>query len=342
MAEVLDQNEVDALLAAVESGDVKPAAEGPATKVFSHRRGGVLTDDVEIRAYDFKRPERVSKDQMRALENLHEGFSRNFGAALSGFLRTIMEVKVANIEQMTFSEFTHSLPNPTCFSLLSCDPLEGNMCLEISPLIIYPVIDRLLGGSNADLFIPQRPLTAIEMRLVGKILDRATTALDEAWRNVLPLKFKLTASESNPALVQIVPPNEVVVVVGFELKMGGRAGTMSLCVPYNVIEPVVDKLSNQTWAQYKRAKGDDRLRHRMAGHLDSAKLQVNTVLADTTIKLSDLVGLQVGDIIMTEKPASAPLTLAIEGKRKFIGQLGQYRGNRAFRVMRPMTPKDRV
>ena len=107
---------------------------------------------------------------MRALENLHEAFSRNFGAGLSGFLRTIMEVKVANIEQMTFSEFTHSLPNPTCFNLLSAEPLEGNLCLEISPLIIYPVIDRLLGGSNADLFIPQRPLTAIELRLVNKIL----------------------------------------------------------------------------------------------------------------------------------------------------------------------------
>ena len=140
---------------------------------------------------------------------------------------------------MTFSEFTHSLPNHTCFCLLSCDPLEGNMCLEISPLIIYPVIDRLLGGSNADLFIPQRPLTAIEMRLVSKILDRATYALEDAWKNVLPLAFKLEDTESNPALVQIVPPNEVVVVVGFELKMGGRAGTMSLCIPYNVIEPVV-------------------------------------------------------------------------------------------------------
>jgi flagellar motor switch protein FliM len=342
MAEVLDQNEVDALLAAVESGEVTTPAPSENAQVFSHRRGGTQHDDVEIRSYDFKRPERVSKDQMRALENLHEGFSRNFGAALSGFLRTIMEVKVANIEQMTFSEFTHSLPNPTCFNLLSCGPLEGNMCLEISPLIIYPVIDRLLGGSNADLFIPQRPLTAIELRLVGKILDRAKGALEEAWRNVVPLNFQLEESESNPALVQIVPPNEVVVVVGFELKMGGRAGTMSLCIPYNVIEPVVEKLSNQTWAAYKRNKKDKQLRHRMAGHLEAARLAVTAVLADTTIKIGDLVNLRAGDVILTEKPASAPLTLLVEGRRKFIGHLGQYRGNRAFKVKRPISPKDRV
>lgn len=346
MAEVLDQSEVDALLAAVDSGTA-PVAEPAATpagnsKVFARHKPGRKPEDIEIRPYDFKRPERVSKDQMRALENLHEIFSRNFGASLSGFLRTIMEVKVASIEQMTFSEFTHSLPNPTCFNLLSAAPLEGNMCLEISPLIIYPVIDRLLGGSNADLFIPQRPLTAIELRLVQKILDRAMSALKDAWANVANVSFKLEETESNPQLVQIVPPNEVVVVVGFELKMGGRAGTMSLCIPYNVIEPVVEKLSNQTWAAYKRNRRDDQLRNRVAGHLDAARLTVTAILANTQIKLSELAALQVGDVILTDKPAGAPLTLLIEGKRKYIGHLGQFKGERAFKIARPFSLKDRV
>jgi len=275
-------------------------------------------------------------------QTLHEGFARSYGALLSGFLRTIMEVKVANIEQMTFSEFTHSLPNPTCFNLLSCEPLEGNMCLEVSPLIIYPVIDRLLGGSNADLFIPQRPLTAIELRLVGKIIDRAETALAEAWESIVPTNFKLEESESNPALVQIVPPNEVVVVVNFEVKMGARAGTMSLCIPYNVIEPVIEKLSSQSWAAYKKDKKDTQIRSRLQGHLDTAKLEVTTILADTTMSVNDLMNLQAGDVILTDKPAASPLSLSVEGKRKYIGQLGQYRGNRAFKVTRPITPKDRV
>ena len=341
MAEVLDQAKVDALLAAVDSGQVDSTASTGSARVFSQRRK-TSSDEIEIRPYDFKRPERVSKDQMRALENLHDGFSRNFGAALSGFLRTISEVKVANIEQMTFSEFTHSLPNPTCFNLLTCEPLEGSICLEISPLIIYPIIDRLLGGSNADLFIPQRPLTAIELRLVGKILDRAVTSLGEAWEGVMPITFDVTESESNPQLVQIVPPNEVVVVVGFELKMSGRAGTMSLCIPYNVIEPVMEKLSNQTWDAYKRNRGDDQLRHRVANQLDSAKVTVTSVLAETSMCIRDLMNLQVGDLIVTEKPAAAPLSLTIGDKRKYIGHLGQFRGNRAFKVQRPYTAKDRV
>ena len=342
MVDLLNQNEVDALLAAVESGDLGPSTSSESDgKIFSSWRRGTELDDVEVRPYDFKRPERVSKDQMRALENLHENFSRNFGVALSGFLRTIAEVKVANIEQMTFSEFTHSLPNPTSFNLLSTSPLEGSICLEISPLIIYPVIDRLLGGSNADLFIPQRPLTAIELRLVKKIIDRAISSLQEAWSNVIDLMFELIGNESNPQLVQIVPPNEVVVVVGFEIKMGGRAGTMSLCIPYNVIEPVVNKLSNQTWAAYKRHRGD-KLRHQVAEHLDSAKLTVTGILADTTITLKELMSLQEGDIILTDKPASTALTLMVGKQRKYIGYLGQHKGNRAFKVTRPLTHKDRV
>jgi flagellar motor switch protein FliM len=279
---------------------------------------------------------------MRAFEMLHESFARSFGAAMSGFLRTILEVKVANIEQMTFSEFTHSLPNPTCFSLISPDPLEGSLCLEISPLIVYPVIDRLLGGSNADLFIPQRPLTPIELRLVSKILDRAMSAMKEAWENIIQANFSLIDTESNPALVQIVPPNEVVIVISFELKMSGRAGTMALCIPYNVIEPVVDKVSSQTWSAYARTTRNQRLRDRLADHLEQAPLGVHTTLARTTIKLSELMDLQAGDVLMTEKPAASPLTLHVGGQRKFLGQLGQHLGNRAFTVSRTASARDRV
>ncbi len=341
MPDVLDQNEIDALLSAVDTGQVQNTDAPPQVRIFSRKRGATV-GDVEVRAYDFKRPERVSKDQMRALENLHEGFSRNFGASLSGFLRTIVECKVANIEQMTFSEFTHSLPNPTSFNLLSPEPLEGNVCLEISPLIIYPIIDRLLGGSNADLFIPQRPLTAIEMRLVNKLLVRAVASLQEAWASVIQLNVKLGESESNPQLVQIVPPNEVVVVIGFELKMGGRAGTMSLCIPYNVIEPVIEKLSAQTWNAYKRDAGHGINRTRVATQLDRARVTVTGVLAETTIKLSELRHLEVGDIVMTDKPAAAPLMLLVEGKRKYLGHIGQFKGNRAFKVQRQITVNDRV
>src|SRR3954471_17201255 len=280
MSDVLDQSEVDALLAAVEGGQMQ---QEPAPPVF----GRVGRHRVDVHVYDFKRPERVSKDQMRALEALHEGFGRNFGAALSGYLRTIVEVSVATIEQLTYSEFIHSLPNPTCFNLLKAEQLDGQLCLELSPLIVYPVIDRLLGGSNADLFIPQRPLTQIEQRLVQRITDRATHFLSEAWTNLTPVSFKVEDFESNPQLVQIVPPNETVVVVGFELKMGNRAGTMSLCIPYNVIEPIMGQLSNQSWFTYQKKGGQDDHTRKITGNLNGAPVEARAFLAQTSISVND-------------------------------------------------------
>lgn len=326
MSDVLDQSEVDALLAAVDTGGAGQK-ESPPT-VFS----GKGKSQLEVQVYDFKRPERVSKDQMRALEALHEGFGRNFGAAISGYLRTIIEVSVAHIEQLTYSEFIHSLPNPTCFNLLKAEQLDGQLCLEISPLIIYPIIDRLLGGSNAELFIPQRPLTQIEQRLVQRITDRATHHLSEAWSNLTKVTFRVDDFESNPQLVQIVPPNETVVVVGFELKMGSRAGTMALCIPYNVIEPIMSMLATQNWFSYQRKGSQDDHLRRLTQNVSNAPVEMRAFLAQTTIKLNDLLTLQEGDLITTEKECTQDVLIQIEGKKKFLAQIGQYRGKRAVRL----------
>jgi flagellar motor switch protein FliM len=328
LADVLEQSEVDALLAAVDSGQV--SAE-PTRQVFSTGKGST-TEHIDVQTYDFKRPERVSKDQMRALEALHEGFGRNFGAALSGYLRTIIEVSVAHIEQLTYSEFTHSLPNPTCFNLLKAEQLDGQLCLEISPLIIYPIIDRLLGGSSSDLFIPQRPLTQIEQRLVQRITDRATQHLSEAWTNLTPLTFSVSDFESNPQLVQIVPPNETVVVVGFELKMGNRAGTMSLCIPYNVIEPIMGKLAAQNWFSYQKKDDGNEGHKKITTNVANASIEVRALLAQTTMTMRELLSLQVGDLITTEKQASKDVTILVEGKNKFQAKVGQVRGNKAARI----------
>jgi flagellar motor switch protein FliM len=328
LTDVLDQSEVDALLAAVDNGVVGQDSNAP------HVYGSQGRAQIDVQLYDFKRPERVSKDQMRALEALHEGFGRNFGAALSGYLRTIIEVSVAHIEQLTYSEFIHSLPNPTCFNLLKAEQLDGQLCLEISPLIIYPIIDRLLGGSNADLFIPQRPLTQIEQRLVQRITDRATHHLSEAWSNLTPVTFSVNDFESNPQLVQIVPPNETVVVVGFELKMGNRAGTMSLCIPYNVIEPIMGVLAAQNWFSYQRKGGQDDHLRKLTRNVSNARVEMRAFLAQTSITLSELMALQVGDVITTDKASGRDVLIQIEGKNKFLGQVGQFRGARAVRVTR--------
>jgi len=326
VADVLDQSEVDALLAAVASGGVDAASTAVVAKVH--------TPPKDVHSYDFKRPERVSKEQMRALEGIHEGFARNLGAFLSGFLRTIVEIRVASAEQLTYSEFIHSLPNPTNFNLVSAEPLEGQMCLEISPLIVYPIIDRLLGGTNTELFIPQRPPTLIEQRLVSKINTRALAALTESWCELVQVEFKLVEVESNPHLVQIVAPNEVVVVLGFEIKMGGRAGTMSLCIPFNVIEPVMGKLLSQGWLAYQRRTPASDKSGDIARGIGATHVDLVAYLAETTMTIEELLTLRPGDIIQTAKPATDDLILQIAGRNKFAGKLGKHKDSLAIKITR--------
>jgi flagellar motor switch protein FliM len=333
VADVLEQNEVDALLAAVEAGQLGgAAANAPAGRKV----------DAKVTDYDFQRPERVSKEQMRSMSSLHETFARSFGAAMSGFLRTIVEIRVSNIQQLTYGDFIQSLPNPTCFNLISPHPLEGQICLELSPMIIYPIIDRLLGGSSAEMFIPQRPLTAIEMRLIRRILDLALSSMHESWTNIQELEFALDDTESNPQLVQIVPPNEVVVVVGFEIKIGGRAGTMSLCIPFNVIEPLAPKLSNQSWLNYrKRASAVDStmlVNRRVA----KAAVGMRGFLAYTRITVQELADLAPGDILTTERPANSEIIVQVEGINKFAARLGQHKGKKALKITRRLKPGERI
>ena len=159
---------------------------------------------------------------------------------------------------------------------------------------------------------------------------------------MLPLKFSAKETESNPQLVQIVPPNEVVVVIGFELKMSNRAGTMNLCIPYNVIEPVMEVLSSQSWFAASKNQRSKEVEAQISRNLSRAPLHVTGVLAETTITLKELLELSVGDIVVTEKTAATPVVLCVEGERKFLAQIGQFKGSRALKVLRPTGPEDRV
>jgi flagellar motor switch protein FliM len=333
MSEVLDQSEIDALLGSVQEDGaaVAPGDSGAATAADS--LASTFFTSLEAHTYDFKRPERVSKDQIRAISSIHEVFARNFGATLSGMLRTIIDVRVVGVEQLTYNEFIHSLPNPTCFMILQAPPLEGQMCLELSPLIVYPFIDRLLGGDNSNLFIPQRPLTSIEWRLISRVVDRALEHLSEVWRNLVEARFEEVETESNPQLVHIVAPTEVVVFITFEIKLGSTAGTMSLCVPFNTIESVLSHLTTQSWF-YKPKPATDNQQKRLLRNLVKSAVDLTVYLGQTTIRLSELRSLRPGDLIPLEKRVGGDLIMKIAGRNKFAGKPGQFRGQKAVRLTR--------
>ncbi len=314
MPDVLSQSEVDALLAAVD----EMPAEGSAAAAGS-------PDDVA--AYDFTRPERAGREQLRAIESMHELLARNFAATLSGMLRSVVEVSLSTVDQLTYSEFIASLPSPTCFSLITAQPLEGRMVLEMNPSIVYAMIDKLLGGPATSVMI-DRPMTEIERNLMERVISTMLDLMRDAWRPISDISFDLHATESNPQLVQIAPPTEPVILIIFDVRMGEAAGLFNICIPYKTIEPVMEGFTTiQSWfASERREQRPDELAG-IVKALGGGRLEMVVDVASASMTIEDLTELQVGDIITTGRRAGSPLLLSIGGKPKFFGEAGK-RGNR--------------
>jgi flagellar motor switch protein FliM len=337
--DALSQNEVESLLNAMAADGPKPPPRSSAAKPAAPAAAAPaapVRHREKVTPYDFKRPERVGKEQMRALQSLHEGFGRNFGAALSALLRTIVEVKLTSVDQLTYSEFVFSLENPTCFNLLRAEPLEGNLILDINPSILYPIIDRLLGGGKDTGPATRRPLTEIELRLVSRITALFLTQLKKAWDNVLELNLSVERVENNAQLVQIVPPNEVVVLISFELTLGDLRGMMNLCIPFNAIERFSSKLTANSWVGYSRGASNSETREAIGRQLQEARVELVATLAEARITTSDLIGLRVGDVITTDKDVHSPLEIAVQGITKFLASPGALKGHKAVQVQRQL------
>ena len=336
--ESLSQNQVENLLKAMENVD--GATPTPAAPKFSEeespdkqrRSRSSKNQPARVTAYDFKRPERVGKDQMRAMQSLHEGLARNFGASISGMLRTMIEVKLLSVDQLTYSEFIFSLDNPSCFNVLKPEPLDGNWILDIAPSLSYAIIDRMLGGEPNPTDSIRRPLTEIENRLIGRVVQQFLTQLKSAWENIVELSMSVESVESNPQLVQIVPPNEVVILIGFEVLLGKNRGMLNLCIPFNTIENYNSKLSRNGWVGYGKGKPTSETRGKISASVDAAPVDIVVTLARSKIRTRDLLELSVGDVITTEKEVQQPLELSIQNVPKFYTRAGAFKGKKAVQI----------
>jgi len=333
--EKLSRDDVDSLLQA------RAAAAKPATgskSQSSNSGSGNQTEaakpqsKVRVLSYDFKRPERVGKDLVRALQSLHEGLGRNFGASLSAALRSMVEVRLISVDQLTYREFIQSLEIPTCFNLLRPKPLERNWILDISPSLLYPIIDRMLGGPGASDTTVNRPLSDIELRLAGRISSLFIRELRQAWSGVIVLDIDVERVESNPQLVQIVPPNEVVIMVSFEVSMGTTRGMTNLCIPYNTIERVASKLSSSSWVGYTANAANEESKKIVSHRLDGSTTNLVVTLARSQIKTGDLFDLQVGDIISTEMDVKQFLEVEVSDSVKFMASAGSFKGRKAIKI----------
>ncbi len=234
MTEVLSQDEIDQLLTAISSGD----AETEDTRQVAERKN--------IRIWDFRRPDKFSKEQIRTVSFMHETFARLTTTSLAAQLRSMVHVHVASVDQLTYEEFLRSIPSPTALAVINMDPLTGSAILEIDPAITFTIIDRLFGGPGEGAKI-NRELSEIERAVMESIIVRILGNMREAWSQVIDLRPRLGQIETNPQFVQIVPPTEMVVLVTLETKVEEVEGMMNFCIPYLTIEPIISKLSAQYW-----------------------------------------------------------------------------------------------
>jgi len=284
---------------------------------------------------DTPRSDALSSGQLQSLQALHEGLPGVFGAALSTVLRSPVEVGLAGVDQLAYGKFVHGLEDPSYFSVLKADPLGDRVMLDIELAILYPMLDRLLGGGHADEPPPRRPPSDIELPLAARIVRLFLEYLRQAWQGVLPLRFEVLQAESHPRLLRVLPSDETVVLLGFALTIGDQQGMMRLCLPCRAIRRIGDKLSN--------ARGRMRSSPAIGSEdapttdADDGSLGVHVVvtLATTTIAASDLHGLRVGDIIATETSADAPAVVSIDGEPKFLAKPGEYEGRKAVVLSSP-------
>ncbi|EGL14668.1 MULTISPECIES: flagellar motor switch protein FliM [Paenibacillus] len=319
MVDVMSQNEIDALLAALSSGEM----DAEELKKEDTQR--------KVRLYDFKRAVRFSKDHIRSLTRIHENFARYLTTYFSAQLRTFVQINVVQVEQLPYDEFIRSIPKMTILNIFEAEPLEGRMVLEVHPNVAYAMLDRLLGGVGVS---PQKiaALTEIETIVMERIFSRAFESLQEAWKTIIDLSPRLEALETNPQFMQIVSPNETIALISLSTKIGDTTGMINLCIPHVVIEPIMPRLSVHHWfVSQKKSRAPEEVEI-LQDRLTQAKLPIIAELGESQITIHEFLNLQSGDVITLNKPVNEPLHIKVGEKLKFTGSAGTTKSKMAVQI----------
>lgn len=328
MTEVLSQDEIDQLLTAISAGDSEPENFKP------------VNDTRKIRIYDFKRPGKFSKEQIRTVSIMHETFARLTTTSLSAQLRSMVHVHVASVDQLTYEEFIRSIPTPTTLAVINMDPLKGNAILEIDPAVTFSIIDRLFGGTGEGTKV-QRELTDIENSVMEGIIVRILANMREAWTQVIDLRPRLGQIETNPQFAQIVPPSEMVILVTLETKVGEEEGMMNFCIPYLTIEPIISKLSSQFWFSSVRRSSTTQYLGVLKEKLSTVDMDVVAELGTINLSVRDVLSLRVGDVIrLSNVKVGDPLTLSVGNQKKFLCQAGVIGKKMAVQILKILDEND--
>ena len=317
--DVMSQSEIDSLLEALSTGSVD---------VDSITRD---SGEKKIKSYDFRRPDKFSKDQLRAIQMIHESFTRQLTTTMSTMVRSMVSAEIASVDQLAYDEFIRSLVQPTVIGILEMYPFSGNALIEINPNLVFAIIDRMLGG-RGEFTGKIRELTDIERTVVERLLMRMLELLEEAWSTVVDVRFRYENLESNPFFVQICPGTDMVLLVILKLKVSEVEGMVSICIPYFLMEPIMDKLSSQQWFASTGRKTDERSGEYLQKHLGKVRVPVALELGHTVLSVADVLQLSVGDVVKLDEVLGDPLDVRIGNMVKFKAVPGTSNGNYAAEI----------
>ena len=331
MDNILSQEEVDALLSAVDRGEI------PETARIERRPE---PDKLVIR-YNFRKPNRVSKDQLKMLQSIHETFARLYTSSLTTLLRGLVEVEFRGVEQVSYGEFVMALAPPTCLAVFNMEPLKGGAVLDINAHVLFLAIDRLLGGSGL-LPVRIREFTEIEKVLVERLAIRAMVDLRQAWHHVGSFGFRVDHTETNPQFVQLTSANEVVVAATFDVKAGDTGGPLTIVYPHILLEPVMPKLSTHRWFAASPRTPSPEEGAGLNQNLMRLGISVRGVLAEIPLTVRDVLAMKPGDIICSGRPISTPAIVELEGVPRFTAKPGIANRNKALQLTSVIAKGERL
>jgi flagellar motor switch protein FliM len=318
MGDVLSQNEIDSLLAALSSGelDVEEIKDN---------------NEKQVKDYDFARPSKFSKEHLRTLEIIFEHYGRLISTNLPVYLRKTVQVEVMNSEAVTYSEFSNALSNPVLLGIINFAPLQGNIILEMASNLGYAIVDRMLGGQGEALD-KVRDFSEIELLIIERIFAVCVNLMHEPWANVVDIHPHLERIETNSQYAQIISPSEMIAIVTMNIRIGNVEGLMNVCLPYITLEDVIDKLNTKYWYSNMQNQDETNYADAIEALIQRAQIPVKAVLGRSTISVSDFAGLQLGDIILLDRKVDEELDVYVGNIRKFTALPGAFGDDYAVRI----------
>ncbi|WP_044893762.1 flagellar motor switch protein FliM [Bacillus alveayuensis] len=318
--EVLSQSEIDALLAALSTGEMD------AEELKKEEAGK------KVKVYDFKRALRFSKDQIRSLTRIHENFARLLTTFFSAQLRTYVQISVASADQIPYEEFIRSIPKMTILNIFEVPPLDGRILMEVNPNIAYAMLDRVMGGRGSSINKVDN-LTEIETKIMSNLFEKAFSNLRDAWESVAEIDPVLTEFEVNPQFLQMVSPNDTVVVISLNTQVADSSGMINICIPHMVLEPIMPRLSVHYWMQTQQKERIPQEIEALEKRIKLAQLPIIAELGTSTITIQEFLQLGVGDVIQLDQTIQQPLIVKIGGIPKYIAQPGKVNKRLAVQII---------